>query len=74
MKLNEREFMELIRAQIGSQSLRSYAKRWGVSAAYLSDVLLGKRNPGRKLAAALGYDVVLVRHPATRTFIKRKKV
>jgi transcriptional regulator with XRE-family HTH domain len=38
-------------------SLRSYATRVGVSAAYLSDVYSGKRNPGPAILKFLGLEV-----------------
>jgi transcriptional regulator with XRE-family HTH domain len=39
---------------------RDAAKRLGVSGAYLSDVLNGKREPAGKLLTTLGYRRVLV--------------
>lgn len=45
-------------AQAGSQ--RELAIRLGVSAAYLGDVLHGKREPGSKLLKALGLERVVV--------------
>lgn len=35
-------------------SLRALARTWDISAPYLSDVLLGKRNPGPKILKHLG--------------------
>jgi hypothetical protein len=40
----------------GSRSLRHYANFIGCSAAYLSDVYLGKRDPGPKLLDSLGLE------------------
>lgn len=45
---------QLIRREQGGNSLRSLAFKWEVSAAYLSDVLLGKREPGPKILSPLG--------------------
>lgn len=42
-------------------SLRAAAKHLGVSAAYLSDVLHGNREVGKKLAAAYGYHKIVSR-------------
>lgn len=42
-------------------SLRAAATRFKVSAAYLSDVMLHRRQPGAKLAKALGYSVLVIR-------------
>lgn len=41
--------VEMLKQKQGSQSLRRYAKAIGCSAPYLSDVYLGKRDPGPKL-------------------------
>lgn len=35
-------------------SLRNLAKRWSVSPAYVSDVMLGRRNPGPAILKPLG--------------------
>lgn len=42
---------------IGSQ--KAAAERWGVSEQYLSDVLSGRRQPGAKLCATVGYKRVI---------------
>lgn len=39
----------VIRKRQGKQSLREFAKGLGMSAAYLSDVLRGNRDPGPRL-------------------------
>jgi transcriptional regulator with XRE-family HTH domain len=44
---------ELIRRKQGERSLRSFAKATGFSAAYLSDVLHGNREPGPRLLKVL---------------------
>lgn len=43
----------MIRKRQGDRSLRAYAKELDISAAYLSDVLLGRREPGRKILVPL---------------------
>ena len=48
------EVVAMIFAKRGDRSLRQYAIELGVSAMYLSDVINGKREPGRKLLAPLG--------------------
>lgn len=40
-------------------SLREAARRWGVSPAYLSDVLNGRRAPGPSVLEPLGYERVV---------------
>ena len=44
---------ELIRKKQGKRSLRSFATAIGLSAAYLSDVLRGNREPGPKILGLL---------------------
>ena len=47
--------------QRGSQ--RTLARELGVSEAYLSDVINGRRDPGRKLLKALGLERVVDYRP-----------
>ena len=44
-----------MKSKQGNRSLREFATSLGVSAAYLSDIYLGNRAPGPKVARALGY-------------------
>lgn len=53
----------------GEQSLRSYARSLGCSAAYLSDVYRGRRDPGPKLLARLNLERKAV---TTVTYQKRR--
>ena len=55
-----------------SGSLRKAAIALGVSAAYLSDILSGKRQPGPKILAPLGYSRTVARTTAYR-FTKEPK-
>jgi len=48
----------LLRAQLSDQSLRSLARKMRISAAYLSDVLTGKMEPGPKILNYLGLERV----------------
>lgn len=53
---------DLMRLEIKARgSQRAYAKAAGVSAAYVSDILLGRRNPGPAIAKhhGLTYRVVV---------------
>ena len=50
------QFRIVLRKQIGSDTQRKYAREWGISDAYLSDVLAGRREPGEKILTALGYE------------------
>lgn len=44
----------ILAAQIEATSLRQTAKKYGISSAYLSDIMLGKKAPGPKVLRALG--------------------
>lgn len=48
--------ISIIRENMIGKSLRSYALELGISAAYLSDVLNDKREPGPKILDALGLE------------------
>ena len=50
--------------QRGSQ--RALARELGVSEAYLSDIINGRRDPGRKILKALGLERVVDYRPARR--------
>ncbi len=53
--MNTREVLALLRAECekaGSQ--RAWARRHKLSAAYVSDVLLGRREPAESICRALG--------------------
>lgn len=52
--LSRDEINELIVREKNGGSLRSLARRWGLSAAYLSDVLLKRREVGPTILAHLG--------------------
>jgi len=59
--LTEQQVISQLRAaasQAGSQ--RAYAETIGVSEAYLSDVLAGRRTPGPKVLTALGLEAVVL--------------
>lgn len=40
------------------RSQKVAAKKWGISEAYLCDILQGRRAPGAKILAAIGYQRV----------------
>ena len=52
--LNRSDVNAMIREQQGAGSIRALARKWGVSAPYLSDVLLGRREIGPKILVPLG--------------------
>lgn len=47
--LNNEQVVKKIREKQGEMTLREYALSLDVSAAYLSDIYLGKRQPGPKI-------------------------
>lgn len=51
------DFLRMMRMKQGERSLREFALSLGVSAAYLSDIYLRNRNPGQKIAKAMGYTL-----------------
>lgn len=53
--------MSELRQRIRETSLRQTAAAIGVSAAYLSDIMNGKRKLGPKVSEALGYERQVVR-------------
>ena len=53
MEVTRAEINEMIRYRKGKRSLREFAKDIGLSAAYLSDVLRGNREPGPTLLTFL---------------------
>jgi lambda repressor-like predicted transcriptional regulator len=55
--MNTDQVIAALKKQQNGESLRTFAKRIGCSAAYLSDVFLGRRSPGKKIAAFLGLEL-----------------
>ena len=54
--LTEEEVREEIREKTEASSLRQTAKEYGLSPAYLSDILAGKRDVSEHVAALFGFD------------------
>ena len=46
--------IKMLRTRMAGKSLRTLATELGISAAYLSDIMLGQRKPGPKVLTALG--------------------
>ena len=62
--MTQQEFLSVLQhevAQAGSQT--ALAKRLGISQQSLCDVLAARREPGRKLLAALGWERTSDFHP-----------
>lgn len=57
--LTTTELLEVLALRVkAAGSQRRFAEEVGVSQAYLCDVIRGRREPGPKLAAALGFPVL----------------
>ncbi len=54
------QVLKIIRSRINGSTQRQVAHDLGVSTAYLSDVLAGKRNPGPKILQGLGLQQRIV--------------
>ncbi len=52
--MEKHELIDFIRQKQGQSSLRAFATEVGCSAAYLSDIYAGKREPGPKVLEFLG--------------------
>lgn len=69
--MTEEELREHVRSMIGYQgdcrvTAKDLAQRFGISQAYLSDVLNGRRGIADKLAGALGFERVVTFEPKER--------
>jgi len=73
MDITQEHFILVLRKHIGERSIRTAAKGWGVSAAYLSDVLRGNRIPGPRISATLGYERRISRQIVFRPIAKKAK-
>lgn len=67
-KLSEEQLRDRLRAMIGWRdgkkvTAKSLAAQWGLSQAYLSDVLNGRRGIADKLAAHMGFERVVLFRP-----------
>jgi hypothetical protein len=68
--MTHKQVLTAIRERIeAAGSLREQARRWGISAAYLSDVMRGRRYPGKKILVHLGLEGKI---KSVRTFEARR--
>lgn len=67
--MDSNDVLRIIRKRQGQRSLRALATEVGVSPAYLSDVMLGRRPLGPRLLDHFGLERVTV----TETTYRRKK-
>lgn len=68
--IRHEQVIKLMRAKQGDRSLREFGVEVDCSAAYLSDIYAGKRQPGPKILKPLG----LVRSKETTiTYAKKRK-
>jgi len=54
--MTKEDMLRLLQRRQSTQSLRSFAAEIGCSPSYLSDIYLGRREPGPKIAAFLGLE------------------
>lgn len=66
--MNGKEFLKYLEIYIAEHggTQKSAAKALGISAAYLNDILHGKREPGYKICNALGLHKVISFVPGSR--------
>ncbi len=57
--ITQAEFVALLREQ-AKPNASAYAQRIGIHQSYLSDVLNGRRDPGKSILKALGYERVVL--------------
>lgn len=61
--------IEELRRLVQSDTQAAVAARLNVSAVYISDILAGRRNPGKKVLDALGFE----RQVTYRKVVKKSK-
>ena len=52
--MTAKQVIRELKTRQGERSLRQFARELGISAAYLSDIYLGRREPGPKVLQPLG--------------------
>lgn len=57
--MTQQEFILYLRQQAEVYTQRGYAALLGVSPAYINSVLLGNREPGRKILDGAGFERVI---------------
>lgn len=58
--LTQSQIVELLRAAVeAAGTQKAFAQQHDVSEQYITDVLRGRREPGAKILAALGYEKVV---------------
>lgn len=59
--IDRNSVIALVRAAaVEAKSQRNLAHQWSVSESYITDVLSGYRDPGKKILDALGYERVVL--------------
>lgn len=57
--MTEAQLIALLQKRVDRDGLRASASDMGLSAPYLLDVIRGRREPGPKILAALGWEKVV---------------
>jgi len=66
--VNKAEFIQhLQQLVIEAGSQKDLANRLKISTPYLNDVLQGRRDPGKKILAALGFEQVVIYQPKNQS-------
>ena len=60
--ITQAEFVAQLR-ELAKPNASAYAAQIGIHQSYLSDVLNGRRDPGKSILAALGYERVVLYRP-----------
>lgn len=70
-KFTQEDVLDTIRAEVKSTSLRATARRIGVSAPFLGDVLKGNRSVSDKIADAFGFERQVITAKVVLVFRKK---
>jgi plasmid maintenance system antidote protein VapI len=65
----ETQVVEIIRKEVGKSSQRQVAREKGITAAYLNDIIHGRRKVSAAVAALFGYEMTFQK---TTTYRKVK--
>lgn len=66
--ITETELRNKINKEAADTSQSAVAKKYGVSRAYISDIVRGKRRVSKRIAKMYGYAPVVIRVPVERQY------
>lgn len=73
MLISEKEFIEVLKSKRRGRPLTTFAPETGVKYQFLAKVLAGDYHPGPTLAAAMGFEQVIMFKKAGRTLTDAQK-